>query len=187
MSRWDEAVVIALGSNLKGPYASSRELLEAAVCRFRPEGLDVVARSSWWASSAWPDPSAPPFLNGVAIVETALDPHETLAALGRIEQAFGRDRHAANAPRTLDLDLIAHGRVVDHDSGLVVPHPRARDRRFVMGPLAEIAPDWRCPETGDTAEALLAHCTTGLDARALGPEPTHRSVCSAPALRHPRA
>ena len=165
MSDWDEAVVIALGSNLKGPYADSCELLEAALCRFRPEGLDVVARSSWWRSSAWPDPDQPPFINGVAIVETDLDPHATLAALGRIENAFGRDRHAANAPRTLDLDLIAHGRTVDHESGLVVPHPRARDRRFVMGPLAEIAPDWRCPETGEEASLLAGRCTVGLDAR----------------------
>ena len=165
MSEWDEAVVIALGSNLKGPYADSCELLEAALCRFRPEGLDVVARSSWWRSSAWPDPDQPPFINGVVFVETHLDPHATLAALGRIENAFGRDRHAANAPRTLDLDLIAHRRTVDHESGLVVPHPRARDRRFVMGPLAEIAPDWRCPETGEEASLLAGRCTVGLDAR----------------------
>ena len=166
-SEWDEAVVIALGSNLKEPWASTRDLLEAALARFRPEGLDVTHRSSWWRSAAWPDPDEPPFLNAVVVVRTDLDPHETMAALSRIEEAFGRDRHRLNAPRTLDLDLIAYGRIVDRDSGLTLPHPRARQRRFVMGPLAEIAPDWRCPETGERAEALVERCEVGLDARAV--------------------
>lgn len=167
MAALDDAVVIALGSNLKGPWPGVRELLEAAVARFRPEGLDVVAQSSWWRSQAWPDPSEPAFLNGVVLVSTELDPHGTMAALHRIEEAFGRQRHAPNAPRTLDLDLIAWGRLVDHESGLVVPHPRARERRFVMGPLAEIAPDWTCPETGETAATLAARATVGRDAAPL--------------------
>ena len=165
MSEWDEAVVIALGSNLKGPWASTRELLEAALARFRPEGLDVVRQSSWWRSAAWPDPDEPPFLNAVVIVKTEMDAHETMAALSRIEEAFGRDRHRLNAPRTLDLDLIAYGRIVDHDTGLTLPHPRARQRRFVMGPLAEIAPGWVCPETGERAGVLVERCEVGLDAR----------------------
>lgn len=164
MAGLDDAVVIALGSNLKGPFPGVRELLEAAVARFRPEGLDVLARSSWWRSTAWPDPTDPPFLNGVVLARTELDAHQTLAALHRIEAAFGRQRHQANAPRTLDLDLVAYGRLVDHESGLVVPHPRARERRFVMGPLAEIAPDWICPETGESAAALAARAGVGADA-----------------------
>lgn len=164
MAGLDDAVVIALGSNLKGPFPGVRELLEAAVARFRPEGLDVLARSSWWRSTAWPEPTDPPFLNGVVLARTELDAHQTLAALHRIEAAFGRQRHQANAPRTLDLDLVAYGRLVDHESGLVVPHPRARERRFVMGPLAEIAPDWICPETGESAAALAARAGVGADA-----------------------
>ena len=163
-AEWDEAVVIALGSNLKGPYGSTRELLEAALARFADEGLKVARRSSWWRSAAWPDPEEPAFLNGVVLVETELDPRETLAALHRIEAVFGRDRTRKNAPRTLDLDLIAYGRVV-MDDRLVLPHPRAEERRFVMGPLAEIAPDWRHPVTGEAAEVLVERCQVGLDAR----------------------
>lgn len=162
----DDAIVVALGCNDPGAWRDCREALEAALARFRAEGIDVVARSSWWRSAAWPDPNDPPFLNGVVIVRTAHGPHELMAALGRIEEAFGRQRRAANAPRTLDLDLIAFGRTRGDLDGLILPHPRAADRLFVMGPLAEIAPEWRHP-AGKTARALADGATIGKDATPL--------------------
>jgi 2-amino-4-hydroxy-6-hydroxymethyldihydropteridine diphosphokinase len=162
--RLDEAVVVALGSNLKGEYPSVQALLEAALDRFAAEGLNLLARSSWWRSAAWPDPSAPAYLNGVAVVETTSGPLATLAALRRIEAAFGRERGAANASRTLDLDLIAHARTVMDTPDLVLPHPRASERRFVMGPLAEIAPAWIHPVAGGSAAELAARATVGVDA-----------------------
>ena len=161
----EQAVIVALGCNDKGAWTSCREALEAALARFRTEGIDVVARSGWWSSLAWPDPSDPPFLNGVVIVRTDHEPHALMAALGRIEDAFGRRRSARNAPRTLDLDLIAYGRSSGDLEGLIVPHPRAAERRFVMGPLAEIAPDWRHPTGGRTARELAASASIGPDAR----------------------
>jgi 2-amino-4-hydroxy-6-hydroxymethyldihydropteridine diphosphokinase len=160
----DDVVVIALGSNLAGGHASIEALLEAAVGRLPDAGLRVLARSRWWRSAAWPDPTKPDYLNGVALVETRLSPRETLAALLGIEQAFGRRRGETNAPRTLDLDLIAHGRAVVDEPGLILPHPRAAERRFVMGPLAEIAPDWRHPVNGECAAALHAAADVGADA-----------------------
>lgn len=159
----DDAVVVALGCNDCGPWTDCSEALEAALARFRSEGIDVVARSSWWRSAAWPDPNDPPFLNGVVIVRTAHGPHALMAALGRIEEAFGRLRDIPNAPRTLDLDLIAYGRTTGDLDGLILPHPRAADRRFVMGPLAEIAPDWLHP-AGGTALTLAAAASVGKDA-----------------------
>jgi len=159
----DSAVIVALGCNDKGVWADCREALEAALARFRSEGIDVLARSSWWRSAAWPDPDDPPFLNGVVIVRTEHDPHALMAALGRIEEAFGRRRDAPNAPRTLDLDLIAYGRITGDLSGLILPHPRAAARRFVMGPLAEIAPGWLHP-SGGTATALSTAASVGTDA-----------------------
>lgn len=159
----DSAVIVALGCNDKGAWADCREALEAALARFRCEGIDVVARSSWWRSAAWPDPDDPPFLNGVVIVRTDHAPHALMAALARIEDAFGRMRAARNAPRTLDLDLIAYGRAAGDLEGLIVPHPRAADRRFVMGPLAEIAPGWRHP-AGGTAAELSETALIGRDA-----------------------
>ncbi|WP_269516393.1 2-amino-4-hydroxy-6-hydroxymethyldihydropteridine diphosphokinase [Brevundimonas subvibrioides] len=164
----DDAVIVALGCNDKGVWSDCREALEAALARFRSEGIDVIARSSWWASQAWPDPTDPPFLNGVVMVRTAHDPHALMAALGRIEEAFGRRRVVPNAPRTLDLDLIAYGREQGDRDGLILPHPRAADRRFVMGPLAEIAAAWVHPGVGKTAKALAITATVGVDARSLG-------------------
>ena len=163
----DEAIVVALGCNDPGAWRDCREALEAALARFRAEGIDVVARSSWWRSAAWPDPDDPPFLNGVAIVRTADGAHALMAALGRIEEAFGRQRRAANAPRTLDLDLIAYGRKAGDLDGLILPHPRAAERKFVMGPLAEIAPQWVHPLAGRSANVLAADAAVGRDARAL--------------------
>jgi len=163
--RQAEAVVVAVGGNLKGGFESCRALLEAALGDFATVGLRVAARSRWWRSAAWPDPAAPDYLNGVALVETPLAPAAALEALLRLERAFGRVRGEPNAPRTLDLDLIAHGRTVVDAPGLVLPHPRAAERLFVMGPLAEIAPDWVHPALGETAAVLAAAAPVGRDAR----------------------
>ncbi len=164
MGSSDQAVIVALGSNLKGPYPSLEALLDAALGSFAAEGLNVVARSGWWRSAAWPDPAQPDYRNGVAVVETGLSPRAALAALRRIEHAFGRDRGERNAARTLDLDLIAHGRTVLDAPDLALPHPRAHERRFVMGPLAEILPQWRHPVLGASAEELATAATVGADA-----------------------
>ena len=160
-------MVIALGSNLGGEGGSSLALVEAAVARLAAVGLEPKARSSWWRSAAWPDPTQPDYINGVAIVETTLPPRQVLEALHRVEAQFGRDRHVRNAPRTLDLDLIAHGRLVLDEPGLTLPHPRAAERLFVMGPLAEVAPAWRHPLSGETAAELADGAAVGRDARPL--------------------
>jgi len=156
--------VVALGSNLSGDYPSSEALLEAALARFPEAGLRVLRRSGWWRSSAWPDPRAPEYRNGIALVEAQDGPEAALAALLAVETAFKRERGARNAPRTLDLDLIAYGRCNLETPSLTLPHPRAHERRFVMGPLAEIAPGWRHPVSGRTAAELAQAATVGVDA-----------------------
>jgi len=157
-------VVVALGSNLAGGYASSEALLEAALAAFPAAGLEVLARSGWWRSAAWPDPAGPEYRNGVALLAAPDGPEAVLAALMQMESRFNRQRDGRNAPRTLDLDLIAYGRCVIDTPELTVPHPRAHERLFVMGPLAQIAPAWRHPVLGRTAAELAASATVGLDA-----------------------
>lgn len=157
-------MVVAIGGNLAGDFDSCEALLTAALDRFAAHGLTVTARSAWWRSAAWPDASAPAFINGVALVETALDPDGVLAALHAIEREFGRERGETNAPRTLDLDLVAFGRRVVDEPGLTLPHPRAHQRLFVMGPLAQVAPDWKHPVYGGTARMMAAGATVGRDA-----------------------
>ena len=129
--------------------------------------MSVTRRSRWWRSAAWPDRSAPDYLNGVVFVETHQAPGELMSTLLMIEAAFGRRRTAANAARTLDLDLIAYGRRVIADPDLTLPHPRAAERLFVMGPLAEIAPAWSHPVSGRTAADLAAHAAIGIEAAPL--------------------
>lgn len=162
------AVIVALGANDKGKFVSCKQGLEEALVQLQLAGLKIVARSSWWQSAAWPDPTDPPFLNGVAIVETELEPKALMQLLSRIEDALGRVRSVRNAPRTLDLDLIAYGRVSGDLDGLYLPHPRASERLFVMGPLAEIAPEWRHPDSGDTARDLAMRASVGMDAAPVG-------------------
>ena len=159
-----EAAVVAVRGTLPGSYPSVALLLDAAAARLAQEGLQLLARSGWWRSAAWPDPAQPAYLNGVALVRTDLAPLDLLALLRRIERDFGRADGPRNAPRTLDLDLIAHGRQVMDGPELILPHPRAAQRLFVMGPLAQIAPDWRHPLGGQTARHLAANAAVGRDA-----------------------
>ena len=159
----DDLIILGLGGNLLGAGRAGRAALDAALQALAGEGVHLVAHSRYWRSAAWPDPADPPFLNLVATVETLLGPRALLEALHRIEAALGRRRGRPNAPRTVDLDLIAFGREV-RDDALVLPHPRAAQRLFVMGPLSEIAPDWRHPRTGERAADLARTATVGSDA-----------------------
>ena len=143
-------VAVAVGSNL-GPRED-----HLAFARGRLNDLFENLRVSTARETApenVPGPQ-PPFLNAAAIGETTRPAHEVLAALLAIEQERERLRPFPNAPRTLDLDLILYGDCTIADDRLVVPHPRFRERRFVLEPLAEIAPDLRDPLTGKTMAEL---------------------------------
>jgi 2-amino-4-hydroxy-6-hydroxymethyldihydropteridine diphosphokinase len=167
MDCFADAIIVAMGSNLSGDYASSTVLLEAALSRFSGAGLAIVRRSSWWRSAAWPDPSRPDYLNGVVLVETTLGADALMRELLALERQFGRRRDQPNDPRTLDLDLIAHGRTTCESPSLTLPHPRAHERLFVMGPLAEIAPQWTHPVLGGTARDWAVRAKVGADATPL--------------------
>ncbi len=120
-------------------------------------GLKLVAVSAWYRSAPVPPlPGAPDFTNGVARLAGTADPAWLLAELHRLEAVAGRQRPFPNAPRTLDLDLIDLNGLVRDTPDPILPHPRAHLRRFVLQPLAEVAPAWRHPRLGSSVAALLA-------------------------------
>jgi 2-amino-4-hydroxy-6-hydroxymethyldihydropteridine diphosphokinase len=145
-------VAIALGSNL----GDRRAALAFAVSRLsslldNPVLSDIIETEP--AGEGLED--QPLYMNAVLVGETALDARPLLEALLQIEADYGRTRPFAGAPRSLDLDLILFGDRLLSEQGLEVPHPRFRERFFVLGPLAEIAPDMRDPLTGLKVWELL--------------------------------
>ena len=149
-------VAIALGSNLGDREAT----LHAAVDALRPLVHNLRVSSFHDTPYVGSEPQAP-VLNGAVAGETTIAAHPLLERLLEIERQFGRTRPYGGAPRTLDLDLILYGASVIEEPGLAVPHPRFRERRFVLEPLAEIAPAWRDPVTGKTMRELLDRLVDG--------------------------
>ncbi len=148
-------IVIALGSNLPSAAGSPQQTLLLAFSALPAYGIEILTCSSFYRSPAWPDPSDPPFINAVAIVGSRLPPGKVMAALHRVESVYGRIRTVRNAPRTLDLDLLDYDGKVEAGPP-VLPHPRLAERAFVLVPLAEVAPDWVHPVTGQDVRTLLA-------------------------------
>ncbi|MEQ8405338.1 MAG: 2-amino-4-hydroxy-6-hydroxymethyldihydropteridine diphosphokinase [Oceanicaulis sp.] len=152
-----QSIYIALGANQAYRGAPPLENLNSALCALGANGVRVAACSRPWRTPAWPDPSDPPFVNGVAEVRTGLAPDALLALLHEIETRFGRVRGRRNAPRSIDLDLIDYrGRIEPGDPGPVLPHPRAAGRAFVLLPLKDVAPRWRDPVSGASVEQLIS-------------------------------
>ena len=148
-------ILIALGANLAGPAGPPAYALRAALTRLEQRDVKILSVSSFYETPAWPDPAQPAYVNAVAAVETTLQPVELLTLLHGVETDFGRLRSAPNASRTLDLDLLDYqGKVLTE--GVTLPHPRMAERSFVLVPLAEIAPGWRHPLTGEGVMDLLA-------------------------------
>lgn len=144
-------VAIALGSNL----GHSRFILEAALETLdKTPGIALQSRSSWY-QTAPVGPPQPDYLNGCALLQIQLTPQELLETLLGIEAQFGRTRSERWGPRTIDLDLLLFDNLILDTPTLQLPHPRLRERAFVLVPLAEIAPDWIEPVTGN-AIAFLA-------------------------------
>jgi 2-amino-4-hydroxy-6-hydroxymethyldihydropteridine diphosphokinase len=164
-----ETILIALGANLPSPrFGAPRATLEAALAAIAAAGVGILKRSSWWESEPVPVSDQPWYVNGVASVATRLGPVQLLALLHGVEAEFGRVRGARNEARLLDLDLLAYGdRRRDGPEPPLLPHPRLADRAFVLLPLAEVAPDWRHPVTGESVRQLIARLPAGQKIRRL--------------------
>lgn len=150
-------VAIALGSNLGDRDAH----LDFALSRLSQFLTDITVSSRYDTAPVDVVGEHPTYLNAALVGRTALEPHALLRALQAIELADGRERPYVNAPRTLDIDLILYGQSIVTESELAVPHPRFRERAFVLVPLAEIAPALVDPVSGLTVRELLARLPQG--------------------------
>jgi len=128
--------VIALGANIGNP----KEQMDIAVALLK-ESLEVSAISSYFTTAPVGGPEQPDYLNAVCIAESELPAADLLALLHGIEKALGRERIERWGPRTIDLDLIQYGTILSYADELLLPHPRAHERRFVLEPWFEIEPD----------------------------------------------
>jgi 2-amino-4-hydroxy-6-hydroxymethyldihydropteridine diphosphokinase len=153
---------IALGSNLASEGGDREANLREAVRRVGGLG-EVRAVSSFYDTEPVGYTEQPRFLNGAMLLETGLEPVELMRALLAIERAMGRDRSvvAAKGPRTIDLDLLLMDDVVLATEELTLPHPAMAGRRFVLEPLAEIAPAMADPVSGRTVRAMLTMVSAG--------------------------
>jgi 2-amino-4-hydroxy-6-hydroxymethyldihydropteridine diphosphokinase len=140
---------IALGSNRRGRHGAPAATVRAAAAAIGASRLSGVRLTAALG------PAGRGFANAVAIVESELGPPALLALLKQVERDFGRRGGRRWGPRILDLDIIWWSEGPWEGGGLVVPHPEFRRRRFVLEPLAEIAPRWRDPITGATVRQLL--------------------------------
>jgi len=145
-------VVVAFGSNLGDRHTTIREAAGKVAALLTSFKLSPIIETQPVGDGLENDP---PYLNAVGVGESSLSPRELFDGLRLIEAAAGRARSYPGAPRTLDLDLILAGNQVVDEPGLQVPHPRFRERLFVLEPLAAIAPDLIDPITGLTIGELL--------------------------------
>lgn len=160
-SRPGERVAIGMGSNLGDSLENLR--LGLREVRRLLDGTDV---SSVYETAPVHVTDQPPFLNACCIGRTVLSPRQLLTELRQIEELAGRTRSGRRyGPRTLDLDLLLYGNHVIRKADIVVPHPRLRERAFVLVPLRDIAPDWRVPGADAAPESSVAELAETVGSR----------------------
>ncbi len=169
------SALIALGSNVTLTAGGPRSCLSDALRRLTCDSLTINEVSRFFSTPAFPKGSGPDFVNAAARLETTLTPEALLTHLHAVEDMLGRVRKIRWGARTIDLDLIAYGQRIQPDletfgmwrdmpleqqmtrapEELILPHPRLQDRGFVLGPLRDIAPDWRHPVLGQTVTQMF--------------------------------
>ena len=148
-------ILIALGSNISGPWGTPQQSVQHALQALNRDGLKLVEASRLLLTAPFGKPNQPPFVNAVAHIETHLAPLALLQKLQAIEKEAGRRRKTRWGPRTLDLDIIDYHGLVRLTGKLVLPHPGIAERIFVLKPISELAEKWRHPTSRLSAKIML--------------------------------
>ena len=148
-------IFLGIGANLTADgFDTPQDGCLAAIESLKDEGIEIIAISPWYKSAPVPISDQPWYHNAVVEIATDMRPEELIGILHQREAGFGRIRITRNEARVLDIDIVDFGGLV-MDGNLTLPHPRMHQRAFVLRPLADLAPDWKHPETNQTISALL--------------------------------
>ena len=161
-------IIIALGSNLSGPWGTPRQTVERALAEMPHNNIRVLKVSPFLLTAPMGPQNQPHYVNAVAVVDTHLPPDSLMRALHMIERRAGRKRLKRWGPRTLDLDLVDYHGLIRKPATrsikpLALPHPGVMQRVFVLEPLVSVAPHWRHPQSRASA-ALTLRKLKGLNA-----------------------
>lgn len=147
-------IFLGLGANIESAYGAPEETLRAALSLLEQNGVRIVKCSSVWRSAPVPISDQPWYKNAVCHIQTTLKPQQLLAVIMGVEKKLGRERYMINAPRTIDLDILAYDDEIIMEHNLIVPHPRLHERAFVLNPWREIAPDWVHPALNRSVDEM---------------------------------
>lgn len=149
-------IIIGLGANIPGEFGPPENTLQAALNALGDiQGVEILDVSSVWHSAPVPVSDQPWYANAVCTIETDMPPEKLLKLLKQIEVGFGREIKERNAPRVIDLDIIAYNNLITMEAP-ILPHPRMHERAFVLHPLQEIIPDWVHPALEMPLEEFLS-------------------------------
>lgn len=141
---------LSLGSNLNDRYANLQRAIAGLQAHFT-----ITAISPVYVTEPWGDTDQPAFLNVCVAAATTAPPHDALRLIKEIEADMGREPTRRWGPRLIDIDILFYDKLILADEELIIPHPRIAERAFVLAPLADIIPDFRHPQTGETIEEML--------------------------------
>ncbi|MEO5890866.1 MAG: 2-amino-4-hydroxy-6-hydroxymethyldihydropteridine diphosphokinase [Ferruginibacter sp.] len=152
---------LLLGSNM----GNSHDQVKSAIQHIEKNTGKLIRKSGLYTTAAWGNTDQPDFLNQVIIIDTLLNPIETLQSILLIEKIMGRVRTTKNAPRIIDIDILFFNKEIITQADLVVPHPEIQNRRFVLVPLNEISPRFKHPVLKKNIHQLLLDCPDHLDVK----------------------
>jgi 2-amino-4-hydroxy-6-hydroxymethyldihydropteridine diphosphokinase len=149
-------ILVALGANLPSRFGTPDQSLNHVLRLLPSRGVRVIRASRLYANPAVPQSGQPDYVNCVAVVETTAEPGELIDICLAIERELGRVRSEKWGPRSIDIDIVDFDGLVFDSPALTLPHPRVKERAFVLIPLLEVAPEWRHPVSGERGADLLA-------------------------------